>query len=170
MNLTLLGVIPWWAQVGAVFFIIICILLIVIVLLQKGKGGGLSAAFGGAGGQTAFGGKTGDVFTWATIVIVGIFLLMAMFLTMKYTPVLENAEPMGAPPLGAAQPQLPGPGASDTGPETDAQPSWPGPGEAPTGADEPDTTPPPENTDTAAQDTGSGDDVETPETSSGETD
>ncbi|KPK77195.1 MAG: hypothetical protein AMJ79_04035, partial [Phycisphaerae bacterium SM23_30] len=76
----------WWASALAVFFTIVCIVLIIIVLLQKGRGGGLSAAFGGAGGHSAFGSKTGDVFTWATIVIVGLFLLLAMVLTRTYVP------------------------------------------------------------------------------------
>ena len=61
----------------AVLFGIVCLLLIGLVLLQKGRGGGLGAAFGGAG-SSAFGTKTGDVMTWVTIVLVGLFLLLAM--------------------------------------------------------------------------------------------
>ncbi len=104
MNLTLLGAIPWYAQILAVVLIIVSILLIVLVLLQKGRGGGLSAAFGGAGGQSAFGGKTGDVFTWATIVIVGVFLLLCMFLTTQYVPRSEIDESLQAPALLPKQP------------------------------------------------------------------
>ncbi len=63
-------------------FIVISVLLILIVLIQKGRGGGLSSAFGGAGGNTAFGSKTGDVLTWATSVIFGIFLLLAVILNL----------------------------------------------------------------------------------------
>ena len=47
-----------------VLFIIVCLLLILLILIQKGRGGGLASAFGGAGGNTAFGSKTGDVLTW----------------------------------------------------------------------------------------------------------
>lgn len=61
----------------AVLFVIICVLLIIVVLLQKGRGGGLGAAFGGAG-SSAFGTKTGDVFTWVTIVLTALFLLLAV--------------------------------------------------------------------------------------------
>ena len=86
MKSMLMAAIPWWAQTLAVVFFIVCLLLIVIVLLQKGRGGGLSGAFGGAGGQSAFGSKTGDVFTWITIVIVTVFLLMAIVLTVSYRP------------------------------------------------------------------------------------
>ena len=92
MELALLGAIRWWASALAVLFTIVCIVLIIIVLLQKGRGGGLSAAFGGAGGHSAFGSKTGDVFTWATIVIVGLFLLLAMILTRTYKPYTAEEE------------------------------------------------------------------------------
>jgi preprotein translocase subunit SecG len=50
------------------------------VLIQKGRGGGLASAFGGAGGNTAFGSKTGDVLTWATSIIFGVFLVLAVSL------------------------------------------------------------------------------------------
>ena len=61
----------------ATLFIVICVLLIIVVLLQKGRGGGLGAAFGGMG-SSAFGTKIGDVFTWVTIVLVALFLLLAI--------------------------------------------------------------------------------------------
>lgn len=52
-------------------------LLIIIVLLQRGRGGGLAGALGGAGGQSAFGTKAGDVFTKITIGLVVIWVLVA---------------------------------------------------------------------------------------------
>jgi preprotein translocase subunit SecG len=59
----------------------VSLILIGIVLIQKGKGGGLASAFGGGSGTaTAFGSKTGDVLTWATSVIFGVFLLLAVSL------------------------------------------------------------------------------------------
>jgi preprotein translocase subunit SecG len=63
-------------------FILISVLLVLIVLIQKGRGGGLSGAFGGGGGggTTAFGSKTGDVLTWATSIIFGVFLVLAVSL------------------------------------------------------------------------------------------
>ena len=64
-------------------FIVICILLIGVVLLQKGRGGGLGAAFGGAG-SSAFGARTGDVFTWVTIVLVTLFLVLAVVTSLKF--------------------------------------------------------------------------------------
>jgi preprotein translocase subunit SecG len=69
----------------ATLFIIICVLLILVVLLQKGRGGGLGAALGGGAGS-AFGTRTGDVFTWVTIVLTGLFLLLAIGTTLTFRP------------------------------------------------------------------------------------
>ena len=52
-------------------------LMIFIVLLQRGRGGGLAGAFGGAGGQSAFGTKAGDVFTKITVVLAVIWVFLA---------------------------------------------------------------------------------------------
>lgn len=54
-------------------------MLIVIVLLQRGRGGGLAGALGGAGGQSAFGTKAGDVFTKITVGMAIIWVLVAGF-------------------------------------------------------------------------------------------
>ena len=54
----------------------VCVLLIVIILLQKGRGGGLSAALGGGASGSAFGSKTGDVFTWITVTLAGLYLTL----------------------------------------------------------------------------------------------
>src|SRR6478736_9619659 len=63
-------------------FIIVCVFLILLVLIQKGRGGGLSSAFGGAGGNTAFGSKTGEVLTWATSIVFGVFIVLAVVLNL----------------------------------------------------------------------------------------
>ena len=73
----------------ATLFLVVCILLIIVVLLQKGRGGGLGAALGGGAGQSAFGTRTGDVFTWVTIVLTSLFLLLAIFTTFAYRPPAE---------------------------------------------------------------------------------
>ena len=62
----------------AVALIFVCLFLILVILLQKGRGGGLAGAFGGGGGSSAFGAKTGDVFTWITVVVAGVFLLLSV--------------------------------------------------------------------------------------------
>src|SRR5580765_2211215 len=69
-----------------VLFIVLAVFLILLVLIQKGRGGGLSSAFGGgAGGHTAFGSKTGDVLTWATSIVFGVFLLLGIVLNVVAT-------------------------------------------------------------------------------------
>ena len=62
----------------AVVFALVCLILSLLILIQRGRGGGLSGAFGGAGGNTAFGSKTGDVLTWVTAVTFGVFILLSM--------------------------------------------------------------------------------------------
>ena len=65
-----------------VLFIIVCLFMVLLVLIQKGRGGGLSSAFGGGSGHTPFGSKTGDVLTWATSIVFGVFLVLAIVLNL----------------------------------------------------------------------------------------
>lgn len=83
-------------------FVITCLLLILIVLLQKGRGGGLASAFGGGGGSSAFGAKTGDVFTWVTVVLAGVFLLLAIIANFIFRPEVIAVIP--PPSISPAQP------------------------------------------------------------------
>src|SRR5438874_13702767 len=78
-----------------VLFITVCIFMILLVLIQKGRGGGLASAFGGAGGNTAFGSKTGDVLTWATSIVFGVFLLLGVAMNMISNSLDEKAKPAG---------------------------------------------------------------------------
>ncbi len=66
-----------WAGVSMTLLMLIGVLLILIILLQRGRGGGLVGAFGGMGGQSAFGTKAGDVFTKITIVLAVIWVILA---------------------------------------------------------------------------------------------
>jgi preprotein translocase subunit SecG len=65
-----------------VLFLVMCAFMTLLVLIQKGRGGGLSSAFGGAGGNTAFGTKTGDVLTWVTSVTFALFIILAVALNL----------------------------------------------------------------------------------------
>ena len=70
---------------------ILSVFLILLVLVQRGKGGGLTGALGGPGGQSAFGSKAGDTFTLITAVsaiIWGLICAIAMY-------------SLGTPPLTA---------------------------------------------------------------------
>lgn len=58
--------------------------MICLVLIQRGKGGGLAGAFGGVGGSSAFGTKSGDVFTKVTMVVASIWIVLAMIQVVLY--------------------------------------------------------------------------------------
>jgi preprotein translocase subunit SecG len=106
---------------SVVLLIFVSLILILLVLIQKGRGGGLASAFGGgAGGHTAFGSKTGDVLTWATAIVVGVFLLLAIAANL----IFNHVDASRKRPTAAVQktstttaPVLPGqPGSSLPGP------------------------------------------------------
>ena len=83
--------------VAAVWFV--CALaLVLIILVQKGKGGGLSAAFGGGMAGGILGTKTGDFLTWVTIVLVGVFITFSVVLAKFFKPAISD--------FGAGQTQL----------------------------------------------------------------
>lgn len=71
---------------GSLLFIL-SFLIIAIILLQRGRGGGLTGALGGLGGQSAFGVKAGDIFTRITAVLV---LLWITFCAMAAWWYKEN--------------------------------------------------------------------------------
>ena len=63
--------------------------LILLVLIQRGKGGGLTGALGGPGGQSAFGSKAGDTFTLITVVVAcvwGFVCAFTMWLLGTHSP------------------------------------------------------------------------------------
>lgn len=109
--------------VAAPLFVICCLALILIILIQKGRGGGLSAAFGGAGAGGVLGSKTGDFLTWVTIVLVGVFLSLAIILAKYYKPPRAGATTQQVsspaqtvPPAGVGQTA----GDANAGGETDS--------------------------------------------------
>ncbi|MDA0834232.1 MAG: preprotein translocase subunit SecG [Planctomycetota bacterium] len=63
--------------IGMTLLLVVGFMMIVLILLQRGRGGGLAGAFGGAGGQSAFGTKAGDVFTKITVVFAVIWVALA---------------------------------------------------------------------------------------------
>jgi preprotein translocase subunit SecG len=63
-----------------VVIVILTIFLIGIILIQRGKGGGLAGAFGGMGGSSAFGTRTGDVFTKVTVGVACGWILLSMLM------------------------------------------------------------------------------------------
>lgn len=72
--------------------------LIALVLIQRGRGGGLAGAFGGAGGQSAFGTKAGDVFTKITVVVAACWILLCILALNM----LGRSESLFSPTLGGS--------------------------------------------------------------------
>jgi len=62
----------------AFLLIVTSCFMILLILVQRGRGGGITGALGGAGGQSAFGSKAGDVFTRITIGTAVVWITLAM--------------------------------------------------------------------------------------------
>ncbi|MFI5454162.1 MAG: preprotein translocase subunit SecG [Isosphaerales bacterium] len=65
-----------------VVIVILTVFLVGIILIQRGKGGGLAGAFGGMGGSSAFGTRTGDVFTKITVGVAIAWILLSMLMVV----------------------------------------------------------------------------------------
>lgn len=72
----------------------ISLFLILIILVQRGRGGGLTGALGGMGGQSAFGTKAGDTFTKITVVVAAAWILVSI-LSVKILGVGVGGGPLG---------------------------------------------------------------------------
>jgi preprotein translocase subunit SecG len=116
----------------AILFILVSVILTLLILIQKGRGGGLSAAFGGGMASGLLGSKTGDFLTWATITVVSVFLVLAVLLAKFYRPSIT--EYRGS--QQSAQTSQPGQKGSPTQPSegTSPAPREPAPAGADTGA------------------------------------
>ena len=76
----------------SVLLLLTSVFMILLVLIQRGRGGGLAGAFGGMGGQSAFGTRAGDVFTKITVVVAIIFILLASLLGKSMRAAQQNAD------------------------------------------------------------------------------
>ncbi|MHB0947016.1 MAG: preprotein translocase subunit SecG [Sedimentisphaerales bacterium] len=85
-------------------WILAALILVLIVLIQKGKGGGLSAAFGGIG-SSLLGTKTGDFLTWVTISIVGVWLLLSVVAAKWFKPTASEFLRNEPAPISAPAPK-----------------------------------------------------------------
>jgi preprotein translocase subunit SecG len=128
--------------------IVLCVFLIGVILIQRGKGGGLAGAFGGVGGSSAFGTKTGDVFTRITVGIAIAWILLAMLMVILTNRRNESAWGTdAATSLKKALPGSTGRSTAGSGPssrgkqgssaDTPGSSSRAGPAEAPLPADFP---------------------------------
>ena len=99
----------FWMNLVAVFFVLCGLVLMLVILMQKAKGGGLGSAFGGGGAGGLLGTKTGDFLTWMTIVLAGLFLMLAVVMAKYYRPAVPEAPPAVEQPAE----QVPGTGGLD---------------------------------------------------------
>ena len=90
-----------------VLLLLTALFLILIILVQRGKGGGLAGAFGGAGGQSAFGTKAGDLFTKITIGVASFWLILCVLAVVSLKQESRMGGGTGAAGAGAATQQAP---------------------------------------------------------------
>ncbi len=105
----------WYHTILGFFFAVLAILLMIVILLQRGKGVGLAGAFGGSGGGTAFGAKTGDILTWVTIVAAVAILTYTVLLNYVFRSSGPGIPTATTPPAG---------GGSGTPVQIPAQGAW----------------------------------------------
>lgn len=110
---TTLGLSPWIQGLLTFIFLLCSLLLVLTVLIQRPQGGGLAGAFGaGAGsGETAFGARTGDALTIATISFFIVWLLAAVGLVYAMRPSAPSVPPAAV----STDPATLNPGAADEG-------------------------------------------------------
>ncbi|VAX35660.1 hypothetical protein MNBD_PLANCTO03-203 [hydrothermal vent metagenome] len=94
LGILTLATADWVTGLLIVGFLACSVLLILTVLIQRPQGGGLSGAFGGgggAGGETAFGARTGDALTIATISFFVLWLVVAVGLVLVMSPPIPSS-------------------------------------------------------------------------------
>ena len=142
--MSMLAQMSWGQWFLAILLICVCCFLMIVILLQRGRGGGLVGAFGGGGGSSAFGAKTGDVFTWITVIVATLFIVLAVVGNYVFDesagPTRATAVPTTAPtspplpvsPESTDVPEAPEWGAGElgeqTGPPAETQPEGDGAG------------------------------------------
>lgn len=116
----------------AILLFLSSVFMILLILVQRGRGGGITGALGGAGGQSAFGSKAGDVFTRITIGTAVVWIFLSMITISIFNPPeqkisLEDDSPSIESGMGD---ELTDPPADDGPlPGVTDQPSEPLPGE-----------------------------------------
>lgn len=66
---------------GLVIFVLVSLLLVGVILMQNPKGAGVGSVFGGGSSDVFAPGATTSFFTKLTIVLAGIFIIMALLMS-----------------------------------------------------------------------------------------
>jgi preprotein translocase subunit SecG len=98
----------------------VALFLVLLILIQRGRGGGLAGAFGGMGGQSAFGTKAGDIFTRITIITAAVWIVLCATSVKVFSSKESRfSSDLGTEPGATANSSgaaggaaIPGPGAS----------------------------------------------------------
>jgi preprotein translocase subunit SecG len=119
-----------------ILLILTGLFLIVLILIQRGKGGGLAGAFGGMGGQSAFGTKAGDMFTRITIGVAAFWIILCILSVLLMgtskevldlgpvnPPSQQGSIPASQEKQPAPQEKQPAPGGEKPTPEIPSTPS-----------------------------------------------
>ena len=103
-----------WNIILPILLFVTSVFLILLVLVQRGRGGGLAGAFGGMGGQSAFGTKAGDLFTRITIIVATFWIVLCAFSVKMLNDTGDNI--LGQDMGRNAATELPGAPAGGTAP------------------------------------------------------
>lgn len=140
-----------WHYLSAILMSLTAVFLILLVLVQRGRGGGLAGAFGGMGGQSAFGTKAGDTFTKVTIG-VSLFWILLCLASVKFlggntgsfgaasAPESTQVSPLGTPPEGTTPLPL-GTDPGGTSPDSSTPTTTPPDSSSPDNSQTPESTP-----------------------------
>lgn len=88
---------------------LVCLFLILFVLLQPGARGGVGAAFGGAGGQTVFGGRGANTFlakltAGAAVIFMLTSITLSFFGSSSTSVMADRAKAAVVKPADEAKP------------------------------------------------------------------
>jgi preprotein translocase subunit SecG len=120
-----------------ILLFIVAVFMVLLVLIQRGRGGGLVGAFGGMGGQSAFGTKAGDLFTRITMWSALVWIVLCGFATKCLNEDVSKLKVQGqAPPPGRVE-GIAAPPPAEPPADAETKPGETKPGDAQAGETKP---------------------------------
>ncbi len=109
-----------WRAMLMAYVLVVGVLAIAAVLIQSGRGGGLAASLGGAGGDSMLGARSATPIARATYVMLGLFIFICMLMSIlgprRPASALNLPEPEPAPGLTVPD-EMPAPASEPTAAE-----------------------------------------------------